>query len=131
MRTRLFAAALASVLFVAFAVPAASFAADQKVMSVIGVKVTGDRQAYLLKLKALQAIQKRLGVAPTRVWRATLAGSGTDLVYIVGEHASLAAYAESTGKLNADPEASKLLSELEASGVRTVVDRSLFVDETP
>ena len=131
MRTRVFVALLASVLFVALAVPVASFAADQRVMSVIGVKVTGDRQAYLKKVGALQGIQKRLGVPATHIWRATLAGSGTDLVYIVAEYASLAAYADATGKLTADPEAAKLLRELDASGVRTVVDRSLFVEETP
>jgi hypothetical protein len=112
--------------------PVAALAADpQKVLQVISVKVKGDRQAYLDKIKVLQGITKRLGMPPARVWRATLAGENTDVIYVATEYQSLAAMADAQGKLTADGEATKLLRDIDASGMRTVVDRSLMVDDTP
>ena len=112
--------------------PVAALAADPpKVLQVISVKVTGDRQVYLGKLKVLQGITKRLGLPPARVWRATLAGENTDLIYVATEYQSLAAMADAQGKLTADAEASKLLRDIDTSGIRAVVDRSLMVDDTP
>jgi hypothetical protein len=35
------------------------------------------------------------------------------------------------GQLNADPEATKLVRDLDRGGMRTVSDRSLMVDDTP
>ena len=98
-----------------------------KVMVVVGVRAP-DRQAYLEKVAALEAITKRLGLPPARVWRATLAGEGTDVVYIATEYASQAAMAAAQQKLAEDPEARRFLRELETSGVRSVVDRSLLVE---
>jgi hypothetical protein len=116
--------------FVMAALPATAWAAE-KVVSVITVKVTGDRQAYLDKVKVFQGISKRLGVPAARLWRGTFAGPGTDLIFIVTEHASMAAMVEANDKLANDAEATKLLRDLDASGLRTVVDRSLMVEATP
>jgi hypothetical protein len=119
-------------LLAATALPARAWAADaKKVLVVISVKVNGDRQAYLDQVKALQGITKRLGSPAARVWRATLAGENTDTIYIATEYESMAAMAEAQGKLNADPEATKLVRDLDRSGIRTVIDRSLMVDDTP
>lgn len=113
-------------------VPLAAFAAGPpKVLQVIDVKVTGDRQAYYAKIKTLQGITKRLGLPSARVWRATLAGENTDTIYIATEYESLVAMADAQTKLQADAEASKLLSDIDASGIRTVTGRSLMVDDTP
>jgi hypothetical protein len=116
----------------AFALPVAMEAAEpQRVAAVISVKVTGDDQVYFGKIKSLQAISKRLGLPTARVWRETMAGEATDTIHIVTEYPSLAAWAEGSGKLNADPEGNKLIRDLDASGIRTVVGRSLMVDDTP
>jgi hypothetical protein len=114
------------------ALPLAAFAADPpKVAVVISVKVNGDRQVYLDKLKALQAINKRLGTPMARVWRETFGGEGTDTIHIVTEYASLTAMSEAQAKSAADAEATKFLRDLDASGIRTVLSRSLMVDDTP
>ena len=116
----------------AFAVPVTMQAAEpQKVAAVISVKVTGDRQAYLGKIKSLQAISKRLGLPAARVWRETMAGEAADTIHIVTEYPSLAAWAEGTGKLNADAEGNKLIRDIDASGIRTLLGRSLMVEDTP
>ena len=123
---------MAIVVAAAFAVPVTMQAAEpEKVAAVISVKVTGDRQVYLGQVKSLQAINKRLGIPAARVWRETMAGDTTDTIHIVTEYPSLAAWAEGSGKLNADPEGNKLLRDIDASGIRTVVGRSLMVDDTP
>jgi len=98
-----------------------------KVLVVVGVRAP-DRQAYLEKVAALEAITKRLGLPTARVWRATLAGEGTDTIYIATEYASQAAMAAAQQKIGEDPEARRFLRELETSGVRTVVDRRLLVE---
>ena len=132
MRTHRVRSLLLVALFALTLLPVAALAADApKVLQVISVKVTGDRQVYLGKLKVLQGITKRLGLPPARVWRATLAGENTDLIYVATEYQSLAAMADAQGKLTADAEASKLLRDIDTSGIRTVVDRSLMVDDTP
>ena len=132
MRTQKLRWLLLAVLFASTLLPVAALAADpQKVLQVISVKVTGDRQVYLGKIKVLQGITKRLGLPPARVWRATLAGENTDVIYVATEYQSLAAMADAQGKLTADAEASKLLRDIDTSGIRTVVDRSLMVDDTP
>jgi hypothetical protein len=98
-----------------------------KVLVVVGVRAQ-DREAYLEKVATLEAITKRLGLPTARVWRATLAGEGTDTLYIATEYPSQAAMAEAQQKVAEDPEARRFLRELEKSGVRTVVDRSLLVE---
>jgi uncharacterized protein YbaA (DUF1428 family) len=101
------------------------------VLVVLSVTVKGERQVYLDELKTFQAIAKRLGVPAFRVWRATLAGENTDVLYIATEYASHEAWAEANAKLTADPEAAKFTRDLDVSGTRTVIDRSLMVDATP
>ena len=109
-------------------VPTLALAKDPpKVVVVVGVRAP-DRQAYLEKVAALEAITKRLGLPTARVWRATLAGEGTDTIYIATEYESQAAMAAAQQKVAEDPEARRFLRELEASGLRTVVDRSLLVE---
>jgi hypothetical protein len=71
-----------------------------------------------------------LELPAARVWRATLAGEGTDTLYIATEYPSQAAMAAAQQKVAEDPEARRLFRELETSGVRTVVDRSLLVELT-
>ena len=123
---------MAIVMAAAFALPAVMQAAEpQAVAAVISVKVTGDPQVYLGKIKSLQAISKRLGLPTARVWRETMAGEASGTIHIVTEYPSLAAWAEGTGKLNADAEGNKLVRDLDASGIRTVLGRSLMVDDTP
>jgi hypothetical protein len=60
-----------------------------------------------------------------------MAGQATDMIHIVTEYPSLAAWAGGNGKLNADPAGSRLLRDLDASGIRTLLGRSLMVDDTP
>ena len=123
---------IALLIALAIAAPSLARAAEpQKVAAVISVHVTGDRQVYLGKLKALQGISKRLGLPPARVWRETVGGESSDTIHVVTEYPSLAAWAEGQGKLNADPEGAKLIRDIDASGIRTLLGRSLMVDETP
>ena len=111
--------------------PAAALAAGPAVLQVISVEVKGDRNAYYAQVKSLQAVAKRLGVPAVRVWRASLAGEDADTIYIATEYESLAAMAAAQEKVQADAEWNKLLRALDASGIRTVVGRSLLVDDTP
>lgn len=132
MRTQRVRCFVLAALFATTLLPVAALAADpQAVLQVISVKVTGSRQAYLDKIKGLQGITKRLGLPAVRVWRATLAGDNTDVIYIATEYASLAALADAQDKLAADAEWTKMIRDIDASGIRTVVDRSLMVDDTP
>jgi len=124
---------LALALLAATLLPAGALAADAapKVLSVITVKVNGSRHAYLEKIKTYQAISKRLGLPAARIWRGTLAGTATDQIFIAVEYENLAAFAAAQTKLLADADAAKFTSDMDASGMRTVLDRSLFVDDTP
>lgn len=108
--------------------PVAALAAPPKLLVVVSVRAK-DRQAYLAKVAAYETATDRLGLPRARVWRATLAGEGTDVIHVVTEYESSAAWAAAQQKVAADPEASRLLREMDASGVRTVVDRSLLVEE--
>lgn len=112
----------------ALLLPAAAPAAPPKVTVVLAVRAK-DRQAYLERLSAYEAATERLGLPRARVWRATLAGEGTDLLYVATEYESSVAWAAAQQKTAADAEASRLLREIEASGLRTVVSRSLLVEE--
>ena len=109
--------------------PAAALAQDPpKVLVVVAVRAQ-DRAAYLEKVAYLEAITKRLELPAARVWRATLAGESTDTIYIATEYASQAAMAAAQQKLGQDPEAQRIFRELQKSGVRTVVGRSLLVEQ--
>jgi hypothetical protein len=118
--------------FAALTLPLVARASEeQKVITVMTVKLNGDRQPYLDKIKTFQGITKRLKLPAFRVWRATLAGAGTDELSIVTEYPNVAAWADANTKLAADEEAAKFARDIEASGIRTVVDRSLLVEVTP
>lgn len=117
--------------FLVLALPAAAADAP-KVLSVIAVKVKGDQSTYLQKVKQVDAIQKRLETGGTlRVWRATAAGQSTGTIYVGIEYANIEAYAKAVTKLQADAESTKLLKELDASGLREVISNSLLVEITP
>jgi hypothetical protein len=122
--------ALAGCLAAALLPAAAPAAEPAKVLVVVGVRAP-DRQAYLARVASYEAATKRLGLPTARVWRAMLAGDAADTIYVVTEYASAAAWAAAQQKLAADPEATAALREMEASGVRTVVERSLLVEATP
>src|SRR2546425_2764173 len=93
-----------------------------KVLSVLTVKVKGDQDAYLQKVKQFNAIAKRVDSgASIRVWRATLAGNDTGLIFVGIEYASMEALAKGMAKTAADPEWQRLRKELDASGTREVV----------
>src|SRR2546428_8584613 len=78
------ALALVGAISMALSLPVA--AADRPVvLQVIGVKVTGDMDAYLEKIKKAQSISKRLGTPTPRVWRSTLAGPHTRAVFVAVE----------------------------------------------
>ena len=83
------ALALVGAISMALSLPVA--AADRPVvLQVIGVKVTGDMDAYLEKIKKAQSISKRLGTPTPRVWRSTLAGPDTGTVFVAIEHKNMA-----------------------------------------
>jgi NIPSNAP len=113
------------------ALPSLAAADSNTVLQVTAVQVKpGQMDAYLAKVKQLQAIIKRLGTpGTTRVWEATLAGDDSGTVVVGVEYPSLAAYAESTSKVSADPEWQKMMAGLD--DMRTVVSRSLYRERTP
>ena len=111
--------------------PAAGLADPPAVLQVIGVKLKGDLDTYVQKIKKGQAIAKRLGTAVPRAWRATLAGEDTGTIYVASEHKSLAAFAEAQAKLAADPEWQSFMKDLDQSGIRTVASNELLQELTP
>ena len=122
---------LVAVFCFGLAVPGPAAAGPDTVLQVTAVQVkAGQMDAYLAKVKQLQAVIKRLGASgTTRVWEATLSGDDTGTVVVGIEYPSLAAYAESTAKVSADPEWQKLMAGLD--DMRTVVSRSLYRERTP
>ena len=102
------------------------------VLNVVAVKVKGDVDAYLAKVKKLRAAADESGALGTfRVWRAAVAGPETGTIYVAIEYPSLEAYAAAVSKQREDKEWTKLMKDLDASGVREVVGQSLLVDVTP
>ena len=98
----------------------------QAVLQSVTVRVEpGKMDAYLKRVATLQGVLDRAGSGgKVAVWNADFAGSnaGTSLVGV--SFPSLAAFAESTTKTNADPEWQAVMSGL--SGIRTVVSTSLL-----
>lgn len=112
----------------------AGHAADPpKVLNVLAVKVKGGQEdAYLQKVKALNAIIARLQTGGTmRVWRATQAGDATGTLYVGIEYPSLESFAKGMTKTGADDEWRKLVREVDASGMRELLGNSLMVEVTP
>ncbi len=117
---------------VALAIPVAAGADQPHVLTVLAVKVKGDQDAYLEKVKKFIASAKRLDAGgTTRVWRASLAGTDSGLIFIASEFPNLEAFAKGNAKVQADEELKKLRKEINASGVREVVSSSLFEEVTP
>lgn len=107
-------------------------AEPRPVLSVITVKVKGDQEAYLQKVKQLNAISKRVESGGTiRVWRAMVAGADSGLIFVGIEYANLEAYAKGTVKTRGDAEYQKLLKALDEGGTREVVAASLLEEITP
>jgi hypothetical protein len=104
-----------------------------KVLNVLAVKVKGGQEdAYLQKVKALNGVMARLQTGGTmRVWRATQAGDATGTLYVGIEYPNLESFAKGTAKSSADEEWTKLVREMDASGMRELLGNSLMVEVTP
>lgn len=112
------------------AVPKVAFA-ETPVVAVITVEVTGGLDQYLSYVKRLTAISAKHDAGELQVFRATYAGPNTNTVFVTLEYPSHAALAAAQAKLDADPDWQKAFQELQKSGVRSVVSRSLLENITP
>jgi len=101
------------------------------VWQVVSVQVEGDAQPWLDLIKKANAVRKRLALPPVRVVQATLAGDATGTYFIDIEYASLAAFAESVAKLEADAEWPGLLKQFQTYPKSKLLENSLFTDRTP
>jgi hypothetical protein len=104
-----------------------------KVLNVLAVKVkAGQEDAYLQKVKALNAIMTRLQTGGTmRIWRATQAGEASGTLYVGIEYPNLESFAKGSAMASADDEWRKLVREVDASGMRELLGNSLMVEVTP
>ena len=124
--------ALPLVAVIVWGMPSIASAESPKVLNIVAVKVKGDQDAYLAKVKKLNALVKKVeGGGTMRVWRAALAGRDSDTIYVGIEYANLEAYAKATSKLEADEDWKKQIKDLDSSGTREVLGRSLLVEVTP
>ena len=101
------------------------------VWQVLSVQVEGDPQPWLDLIKKANAVRKRLALPSVRVAQATLAGDATGTYFVDIEYSGLAAFAESSAKLEADAEWPGLLKQFQAYPKSKVLENSLFVDRTP
>lgn len=99
----------------------------QAVLQSVTVRVNpGQMSTYLERVAALQGAMDRVGSGgKVQVWNATVAGTGSGNTLVTVGHSSLAAYAEATTKMSADPEWRKIFAGLD--DVRTLVSNSLIV----
>ena len=65
------------------------------------------------------------------MWQATLAGPNTGGTIVGIEYDNLAAFAEGTGKLQADSEWQKWVDNLQKKGISEVTSNSMLVEITP
>ena len=107
--------------------------AEGPVLQVLTVKVKGDSNAYLTMLKQskLKSILTRLGATNVRIFRATLAGPESGLIFVSTEYPNLETFGKATAKAAGDAELQKMVKEMDASGIREIVSRSLLEDVTP
>jgi hypothetical protein len=106
--------------------------ADRPVMQITAIQIKGDVNLYLEKVKL--AIQRQHAVAPgigTRIFRGTLAGDATGVLYIVLEYRNLEFLAESMRKLRSDAEWNRLRAEAGIATDRVILSDSLFEEVTP
>jgi len=125
--------AMGSVLTLLFgiALPALSFAQGPTVINVLTINANGDQPGLLDIVKRVRTINERLGnKATSRVWQATLAGEGTNAIFIAIEHSSLVSMAQDNAKLQADAEWQKLVDEFAKKGM-SVLSNSVSVEITP
>ena len=113
-------------------IPTIGRAEGKPVATVLTVKVKGDRDAYLQKVKAVMALAEKLqSGGKMRIWQATLAGSDTRLIYAVIEYANLEAMAKGITKVQNDEEWKKAIKDIDQSGVREVMSNELIEEITP
>ncbi len=101
------------------------------VWQVLSVQLDGDPQPWLDLIKKTNAVRKRLALPSVRVAEATLAGDATGTYFVDIEYPSLAAFAESGSKLEADAEWQGLLKLFQTYPKSKLLENSLFVDRTP
>ncbi|MCP5060237.1 MAG: hypothetical protein GY937_26350 [bacterium] len=101
----------------------------QAVLQSVTVRVNpGQMSTYLERVAALQGTMDRVGSGgKVQVWNATVAGTATGNTLVTVGHSSLAAYAETTTKMAADPEWQKIFAGLD--DIRTVVSNGLIVSQ--
>ena len=98
------------------------------VVVVTTIDTHGNTAAYLEALEPLMARLEELNPdAEIEVFRATLAGSAVDLIYVIIRLESVAAYGELTDSNQGDAEYQRRLRVLEATG-RTLESRSLLTE---
>ena len=123
---------LVAVTLMFLAAPSPAEAQAPKVLQVVLVSVDpGNQDDYLAELKKAQPIFERHGLPAFRVWQSTLAGPNTGGTIVGVEYENLAAFAEGTGKLQADPEWQKWVDNLQKKGISQVTSNSLLVETTP
>ena len=110
--------------------PAIALADSPPVLQVVTVKVQGDGSAYLAKLKDGIPMLKKAGASDVRVFRATVAGDNSGLIFVSIEYPNLEAFAKGATKIADDADWQKLVKKLEGTG-RLLVGNSLLEDVTP
>ncbi len=131
MKRSFIAMGSALALLVGITLPALSFAQAPTVINVLSINDNGDLPGLLDIVKRVRAINQRLGNKGTsRVWQATLAGEGTNAIFVAIEHPSLVSMAQDNAKLQADAEWQKIVAEFEKKGLR-VLSNSVSVEITP
>ncbi len=112
------ALAAAAVLFALLA-PAATHATDQTrpALDVIVADTAGDLDGFLDRMKRIEGVAERLGLAATlRVFQATFAGPRNGEVHVYWELPSFIAFADAETKLHKDAEFLAILAEMDAAG---------------
>ena len=118
-------------LLIGITLPALSFAQGPTVINVLTINDNGDLPGLLDNVKRVRAINQRLGnKGISRVWQATLAGEGTNAIFVAIEHLSLVSMAQDNAKLQADAEWQKIVDEFEKKGM-SVLSNSVSVEITP
>lgn len=112
------ALAVAAMLCVLMA-PAALHATDQTrpALDVIVADTAGDLDGFLDRMKRIEGVAKRLGLAATlRVFQATFAGARNGEVHVYWELPSFIAFADAETRLHKDAEFLAILAEMDAAG---------------
>ena len=116
------------------AAPTPAFAQEgaPKVATILTVDVAAvDQDAFLQRISQGQAIWKKLGIPPFRVWQSTLSGPTTGTIVFVTEYDGAGAWVQNSGKLQASPEWEKWIDDLQAWGKSSVSSNSMMVEITP